>query len=369
MHYIGEFQQDSMILLELLTIDSKNQPIIIDFPPTATIEHDSGNGLQQVDSVTLETMGDGSTYTKNYSIPSNWQTGMYLVTYHVFVNGVEYMLQEQFTIVATPVIKTTEESVSVASGYIMPSELQIPYTTIKVNKNQIILTLAENLSYNYTYQVVLDQTIRSVTGITLEETKTVTFTSEYKALLSDLQDVHSIMRSTYAFFTPHEVYSAIRDASQKAFHMTGKMADPNSPRYRIWRTVDLTYFPATKFVSYEAARSLLNALLVRMLNGGEYDDQLTLPAGLQSIFGGSFQLGDFSVSDKNNYSLGLGGVPSGDKEETQLQKLQTLIHQIEQEMKFWQDSMMGHNKRGYAKPRSGSYRSASGSPTGRGLDA
>lgn len=377
MNYIGEFQKDSTILLELLTKDEENQPIPTDFQPTATIEHYDRNGLQEVDNVTLETMGDGSRHTKIYTIPSDWMYGDYLITYKAFVDGVEYTTQEKFYISRTEsfvqelmkaqAIEPTEEEdieepVTSAEGYIMPPDFQTD-STIQVVDNSLIITLSEAAKYNFTYRVVLDKEIRSTSGNRLGATKTVTFTSEYGPMFATPLEVSSVLRSMYKYFTPHDVYGAIRDAGQKLHQMKGLVPDMNNSRYRAMRETDTAYFPSQKYVLYEASRMLLTALIVRILNGANDED--IAGTGMISESGGSVTLGDFSVSDTSSSESGLGSGSNVKKEETPLEKLKALISGVEQELKFWQDAMMGQNRRGYAKPVTSSYRSASGSPTGR----
>ena len=384
MNYIGEFQKDSTILLELLTKDEENQPIATDFPPTAVIEHYDRNGLQEVDNVTLETMGDGSRHIKLYHIPLDWKYGGYIITYKVKIDGVEYTTQERFYISRTEelvqesnqinyeileLIKSQstepieeepeEEPVTSVDGYIMPPDFQIP-STIQVVDNRIIITLKENAKYNHTYRVVLDKEIRSVNGNRLGTTKTITFTSAYKPLFATPLEVQSVLRSISKYFTPHDIYAAIRDAGQKAMQMLGNIPDPNNSRYRDMQERDTAYFPTTKYVPHEAARILMTGLMVRILNGVSDDEEGT---GMMTETGGSITLGDFSISDKSSSSSGIGG--GGDKEETPLQKLQAMILENDKEIKFWQDAMMGRNRRGYAKPLSSSFRSGAGSPEGR----
>lgn len=395
MNYIGEFQKDSTILLELLTKDEENQPIATDFPPTATIEHYDRNGLQEVDNVTLETMEDNSRHRKVYQIPLDWKYGDYIITYQVIIDGLTYTTQEKFYVsrveelvqesnivthdtnqVSREILELVkgyayepieeeeiEEPITSADGYIMPPDFQTA-STIQVVDNRIIITLQEPAKYNHTYRVVLDKEIRSTSGNRVGTTKTLTFTSEYKPLLATPLEVQSVLRGIYKYFTPHDVYTAIRDAGQKAFQMLGRVVDANNSRYREYTERETSYFGATKYVLYEASRVLMTGLMVRILNGADADE--AIPGdGMMNETGGSLTLGDFSISDKSSSSSGLGGVSGGDNEESQLKKLQVLIQQVEKELKFWQDSMMGQNRRGYGKPLSGSFRTAAGSPEGR----
>lgn len=394
MNYIGEFQKDSTILLELLTKDEENQPIATDFPPTATIEHYDRNGLQEVDNVTLETMGDGSRHTKVYQIPPDLVYGDYIITYKVSIDGLQYTTQEKFYISRTEEMVTEsnilaydthqmnkeildlmksytptpteeepeEEPITSADGYVMPHDFQIP-SVIQIADRRIIITLAEPMKYNHTYRVVLDKRIRAKASVKyLDKVYIPTFTSEYKPLLATPLEVQMLVRSIYKYFTPHDVHTAIRDAGQKAFQLLGRVVDANNSRYREYTDRETSYFPATKYVTYEAARMLMTGLMVRILNGASDDE---VGAGMMNEIGGSITLGDFSISDKSSSSSGIGGTSSDVKEESPLRKLQVLIEQTEKDMKFWLDAMMGQNRRGYGKPLSGSYRSGAGSPEGR----
>lgn len=378
MNYIGEFHKNSAILLELLTKDEENQAIAADFSPTATIEHYDRNGLQEVDSVTLETMEDYSRHVKVYQIPTDWQYGDYIITYHVTIDGVEYTTQEKFYLSKTEdlviennqlnyeildklsSVSTEEESVTKTEEYIMPPDFQSP-STVEVVDNKIIITPTDDALYNYTYRIVLGKDITSITGERLGEMKTITFTSEYKPLFSTPSEVRSVLRSMYRYFTPHEIYSSIRDASQKAMQLLGNTVDPNNSRYRELRDTDTAFFPSQKYAMYEASLMLMTGLMVRILDGGEDD----IGTGMMSETGGSITLGDFTVSDSSS-SQSSGSNSS--EEESPLEKLQALIKQTERELKFWQDAMMGHNRRGYAKPVSSSFRTAAGSPEGRDFE-
>lgn len=379
MNYIGEIQKDSEILLELLTKDEHNQTICADFPPTATIEHYSRNGVIEVDSVTLETMTDGSKHVKLLQIPSHWESGNYIITYKVRVNAQEYTTQEMFQLsemegfvqsyeLSNPIqekaiLESEQDLVTVEEGYIMPSEFQIP-STISVSGKRLTITLSGTIKYNYTYRVVLDKAIASSDGLSLGSIKTLTYTSAYKPLFATPLEVQSVLRSIYQYFTPHDIYSAIRDAGQKAMTLLGNVADANNSRYRDMRSTDTALFPTQKYVMYEAARSLMVKLMVRILNGSSSDDG---DDGMMTSSGGKIQLGDFMVEDKSSSSSGISG-SSETTEESPLKKLQTLIASTEKELKFWLDNMMGITKRGYAKPVSSSFRTAAGSPGSRGFE-
>lgn len=372
MNYIGEFQKDSTILLELLTKDEENQPIPTDYPPTARIEQYDRNGIVEVDNVTLETMEDGSRHAKNYEIPDTFQYGDYWITYSVSIDGIIYTSQESFTLkeaITTPTVpvedEIVEEPVKSAEGYIMPPEFQST-SIIEVVGNQIIITMSDNALYNRTHQVVLGNGIKSVSGNKLTSAKTITYTTAYGPLLATPLEVSSILRSMYKYFTPHDIYLAIRNASQRIYQMKVLTPDMNSSRFRAIRETDTTYFATTKFATYEAARMLLAKLIIRILNGAdETGDDPTGGGGLIDDMGGSMTLGDFSVTDSSSTNTAFGSTADTKEEETPLEKLQAFMAQVEKEMRFWQDAMMGQNGRGYAKPVSSSFRTAAGSPTGR----
>lgn len=367
MKYIGEFQKNSTILLELLTKDDKNQPVAVDYSPKATIELCSQNGLQEVDSVTLKTMGDISRHVLSYRIPGHWSGGSYIITYRVSIDGIEYQIKEKFDVIEDahfnissanfqeePVI---EEPISNASESVMPHDFQAP-SDIHVDGNKIVISLSDTHLYNNTYQVVLGEDISSTSGLRLGQTKVLTFTSEYKPLFCTPLEVRSVLLDLFRHFTPHEIYSAIRDASEKAMQLLGNVADANSSRYRDLSDTDTAYYPSQKYVLYEASLKLMASLMVKILNGESIESKQS-----SSEIKGSITLGDFSIS------TGSGGTSSSQEtKESTLEKLQVLMAETEKELKFWKDSMLGRNRRGYASPVSASFRVDAGSPTGRDFE-
>lgn len=376
MNYIGEFQKDSTILLELLTIDDKNRSIRIDFPATATIEHYERNGLQEVDNVKLETMVDNSKHTMSYRIPGHFPEGDYLITYKATANGKEYNTQEKFhlsrtvDLVQDGEIKTkslvsgravVQDQASSVEEYIFPPEFAVSLArNPEVVNNKIIFTLGANMQYSQSYKVILTEGIRSVSGNTLSETKMIAFTSEYKPLFATPTEIQSALKGMFKYFTYHDIYVAIRDAGEKAMTLLGNVADANNSRYRDMRTTDTKLFPTQKYVLHEAARDLLTKLMIRILNGATDDTEEGL--GASSKTGGSITLGDFSVSDSSSSSSTTG---ASTDEETQMVKLKAIIEANERDLKFWMDSMMGRNARGYASPVASSFRTAAGTPEGR----
>lgn len=375
MNYIGEFQKNSTLLLELLTMVEENQSIPTDFPVTASISHYERNGLHEVVNVKLETMEIGYRYALHYSIPLDWNLGEYVITYKAIVGKTEYTTQEKFILSGADLsaqelisdvetVEEIEEAATTSNDYIMPQDFAIALAKDpEVDGNKITLTLNENIKYNHTYQVVLDKDVKALSGTKLGAVKTITFTSEYKPLFATPTELRTILRSLYKYFSTHDLYSALRDAGEKAMQLLGNVADPNNSRYRDMRESDTKLFPTQKFAMHEAARILLTNLMVRILNGADADE-VEAGNGMISDLGGSITLGDFSVTDSSSEYNGMGGSERA-KEETPLRKLQTIINNNEKDLKFWRDSMMGRNARGYASPVTASTRTAAGSPTGR----
>ncbi|MCD7910962.1 hypothetical protein KC480_05410 [Bacillus velezensis] len=369
MNYIGEFQKNSKILLELLTKDEENHPIAIDNPPVAVIEHNGQNGVVEVDSVTLDTIGDEYKYTKEYTIPSHWEYGDYVITYKVVIGGIEHQTQESFTIApyqsndtGSDNFNPAEEAISEADDYILSSDFQSS-TSVTVTDNRIEITLSEEAKYNYSYSLILDKGIKSISGKSLETTKVLSFTSEYKPLYATPLEVKSVLRSIYKYFSAHDIYKSIRDAGQKARQLRGESTvDANNSRYREIRATDTTLFATQRYTVYEASRLLLTKLIVRILNSTD-PEEIDAGSGIIDKAGGSFKLGDFSISNGTSASSSLTSVT--DNEESALEKLQSLLEENEKELKFWRDAMLGHNRRGYATPSSASFRSDGGSPEGR----
>lgn len=379
MNHIGEFSKKAKILLELLTLDKNSKHITVDFPPTVSIERLERHGIEAIDSVKLETMDRQSLYSSEFTIPENWDSGEYIFTYQTIIKGKTYTKKEQFTVVSDSIpgfdisLKSSSQpdnempnSIVVSDGddYVLSPEFQVP-TDISVEGDKVEITFKEAPKYNHTYQVVFGDGIKSVSGSSLGGMKISTFTSKYEPIFATPLEVKNIIRSLFKYFSSHEVYSALRDAGQKALQYLGKIPDANNSRYRALKERDTAYFATTKYVAFEASRLLLTGLMVRILNDSEDQDD-GVGSITKSTSGGTIQLGDFMVQDKSSSSNGSGG-NSGVKEESPLKKLQTMISENEKEIKFWLDSMMGHNKRGYAKPVSGSFRTAAGSPEGRGF--
>jgi Bacterial Ig-like domain len=371
MSYLGEFSKNSTILLELLTIDEQNHPIMVDNPPTATIEHYNANSVQIMDSVTLNTVENGSKHTYVYEIPSDWPYGTYVIRYSVQIQGRTYTTEETFQLDEdfmennTPwnaqilnlnsdesVAESIENGASEKADYVLPPEFQIE-ATVQVNGNHIIITPKQPLKYNHSYMVVLDKGIQSINGNSLLDQRVIHFTSEYKPLYSTPLEIRSVIRDMFSKFTLHEIYAAIRDAGQKVHQLLRQQPDANHTQFRLLEDRDEAYFPAMKFVEYEASRQLLNGLLIKMMNG-EIN-------GVGQSIGSGFKLGDFEVQgnqSSNNQT---------DEKDALLKVIQTLMTEIEKELKYWKDALMGRNARGYAKPINAITRSSAPAPESRDI--
>jgi hypothetical protein len=374
MSYLGEFSKNSTILLELLTKDEQDMPITVDYPPTATIEHYNSNGVQIMDNVTLNTVADGSKHTYLYKIPSNWPYGNYVIHYTVQIQGKTYTTKETFKLDQTDeliaqntqlnlqildlldgketVSESIENGVTEKAEYVLPPEFQID-ATIQVNGNKIIITPKQPLKYNHSYTVVLDKNIKSVNGNSLSENRIIQFTSAYQPLYATPLEIRSVVRDMFPSFTLHEIYAALRDAGQKVHQLLKQQPDANNPSFSLLSEGDATYFPATKFVIYEASRQLLNGLLIKVINGETNS--------LSQTIGNGFKLGDFEVQGNQSSSDGAS------EKDALLKVIQALIAEIEKELKYWTDALMGRNARGYAKPINAITRSSAPAPESRDI--
>lgn len=391
MNYIGEFSKNSTILLELLTKDELDQPLRVDNNPQATIEYYDENGITIVENVTLNTMENDGEYSYTLEIPYDWKYGTYLVTYSVSIDGEEYTTQETFQVSETkvlleqnkdmgfrildlldggqetsPEVQTDETPLGESGQYIYPPDFQVECDLIPT-ENGVILRPKSALQYNYSFMVVLGKEISSIAEVQavftsestetsvkmLNEDKYFTFTSEYKPLYATPLEVRSVLKEFFTSFKLHDIYVALRDAGEKAHQYLGEIADANNSRFELVDDRDDAYFPLTKYVLYEASRTLLTNLLIKMLNGSESDGVFVQGSG------SSIKLGDFSVDTKQS-----GG--SGTNENSsKMNILNAYLNQVESELKFWQDSMLGRNKRGYATPISAITRSSVAAPESR----
>lgn len=365
MGYLGELSQNSTILLELMTKAENDKPIQVDFPPTATIGQHDANGVQTVDSVTLITVDNGSRHTYSYTIPSHWKAGNYRITYHVIIDGSMHETDETFTLkqesipirmMAETVPPVIEDS-SYEATDILPQDFQIESLDPIVEGNTITLKPKTTLLVNHTYTVVLKGEIASVTGSTLNTDKQIQFTTTYSPLYATPLEVRSVLKQTFSQFTLHDIYVALRDAGEKAHTLKRMVANAENNRFRLIQERDASYFPATKYVQFEAARQLLSGLYLQMIsNQGPNDGSSSLLTS-----GGKFTLGDLSVEDSSS-SAGTGQT---DSVASAIKVIQNILKEVESELKFWRDSMMGYNAKGYGKPISAITRSNAVGPESR----
>lgn len=358
---LGEFHKNSKIFLELLTIDEKNMPISVDSTPTVAIGYYGTDGVQNMDNVTLNTVDGGNRHIYVYEIPSNWPDGQYILRYEVIVQGVTHTIEETFSLYSNSNVEhdsgsnedvQDEISETDTDIMIMPPEFQIP-VDIQVNDNTIMIRPKESVAYNRTYTLVLDKSIQSITGKSLSQTRVIQFTSEYSPLYATPLELRSILSRLYSYFTLDEMYAALRDAGQKVHQLLKRIPDANNSRFQLLTDRDDAYFPATKFSVYEAAKNLLNHLLIKVI------ERHTNPSNEQMENG--FKLGDFEVQ------FGDSSNDSNEQDNTLLDMIQALLSNIEREWKYWMDALMGRNARGYAKPITAVTRSSSPGPESRDI--
>jgi hypothetical protein len=221
------------------------------------------------------------------------------------------------------------------------------------NPRKVILKITESLKLNHNYVIVLDKDIKSTSGASLGQTQMATFSTEYAPLYATPLEVFGVIKKLFSQFELSDVYQALRNAGQKAHQLLGQIPDPNVVQFRMLTERDAAYFPATKFVVYEAARVLLTSLIMRIAN-----DQGVDTNGIS----GSVTLGDLTVSEGTSS----GGGSAKPADPTTIVK--NALTQLNDEHKFWQDAMLGRNRRGYTTPVSTGFRTSAGSPTTRGFE-
>lgn len=353
MAYLGAYAKKSTIFIELLIKDDSNHPINMEDPPIAIMERRDMNGITKVDSVKLKIEEDGK-YTYVYQIPENWKNGKYTIRYQASIQNQQYELEDEFDCVSNVEESSvhiladtnTEENITneilletQENQYVYPPAFQTP-ASIEVQGNEIIIKLQEEILYNHNFMVVLDSSIQSINGHSLPEAKILTFSSEYRPLYATPMEVHAVLKELAQHFQLNDIYIALRDAGQKAHQLTGQIPDPNNARYRPMRERDEAYFPTTKYVLYEACQQLISSFMVNVVNHQTGNLQNN-----EQIGGDSISLGDFSIK---NESSG-GGSSNGDQPDP-LKQAKALLENIQQELTFWKDAMMGYNARGYARP-------------------
>ncbi|QHW35666.1 Ig-like domain-containing protein (plasmid) [Paenibacillus rhizovicinus] len=229
------------------------------------------------------------------------------------------------------------------------------------NPRRVILKITEPLKLNHSYTLVLDKGIKSVSGNLLEETMAIAFTTEYGPLYAGPLEVRSVVKKLYTSFELSEIYVALRNAGQKAHQLQGLIVDVNNSRYKALEERDNAYFPTQKYVAYEAARALLSSLLMRILNSDASTGGPTSTASTS----GMVTLGDLTVQESASSGSGTGG---GSGNSDPLTMVEDALSDLSGELKFWQDAMLGRNRRGYAAPVSANFRTAAGSPESRAFE-
>lgn len=363
MNYLGEYQKESTILLELLILDENSQGIQADSLPVATFEYINTNGRIQVENVTLDTALNSISYEKYFKIPDTFKYGEYIISYLAIVNGEQFIKTDRFYLSNSSELKDDQYEFAksliddIENDAYLPSHYEQIATKIEANGHELNITISENVLYNYTYKLVING-LTSVNGETLPPT-VIDFKSLYKPLFSTPSEVESTLRGLYKYFSMTDVYIAIRDASRKGLQLLSQIPDPNNSRYKEYAERNTQYFALTKYVLYEACINLLNQFIAKFFNN---TNALPGEGGASvDINSASIALGDFSFSG--------GGTSTGSSAESEttefLKKLNPLINNISLERKFWMDSMMSRNRRGYANAVTASIRTDAGSPESR----
>lgn len=366
------YRRNSSVLLEFRPFDEENVEIPLDSPPTVGFYYTDSIGSLGVGSVILEPSVTGA-YEKLFVIPDHWLYGRYRMEYTYLRDGESYTKASYFLLENEEDLKEDETFFTQqildelwAEEYI-PSHHQQVAATTEVSGHEIRITLQGNPLYNYDYRVILDG-IKSVEGKVLTKQVVSTYQSEYGPLFSTPNDVHSVLKGLYKFYEIKEVYVALRDAGQKALTMLRQIADINNSRYRPYSDRNQNYFSLTKYVLYEASYNLLLDLYNKFLaaNGVPgYLEEVEEEDPLAKILGSGFTLGDFTIS-----GIGSGAGDNEDGEivdivDSFIKKLKYVLDGIRKELKFWQDSMMSRNARGYTSPAVPVYKGSVTSPESR----
>lgn len=369
---ILSYRRNSAILLEFRPFDEENVEIPLDSAPTAVFNYIVPGGSLGIQNVILDPSVTGS-YENLFVIPDHWLYGEYTIVYTYISNELEYQREVSFILENTEDLKEDETFFAQqildeiwAEEYI-PSHNQQVTATTEVSGHEIRITLQGNALYNHDYKVILDG-VKSLTGDTLAKQVVSTYQSEYGPLFATPNDVHSVLKGLYKFYEIKEVYIALRDAGQKALVMLRQQADINNSRYREYSDRNSNYFALTKYAVYEASYNLLLDLYNKFLaaNGVPgYLEEVAEEDPLAKILGSGFTLGDFTIS-----GIGDG---TGDDEDSDImdvvdsfmKKLKYVLDGIRKELKFWQDSMMSRNARGYTNSSSSTFKSSVTSPESR----
>lgn len=366
MNYLGEYQKESTILLELLILDENEQGIHADSSPVAIFEYVDANGRIAVGNVTLDTAMNSVSYEKYFPIPVDFRYGEYIISYNAIVNGIPFQKQDRFYLSNSSELKDDQYEFAknliedLENDVYLPSHYEQIPTTVMVNGHELQITLDDKVLFNHNYKVIIDGLL-STSGKSLPS-NVLDYRSLYKPLFSTPSEVQSTLRGLFKYFDIVDVYVAIRDSSQKGLQYLAQNPDPNNTRYREYTDRNAQYFGLTKYVLYEACLILLNQMIAKLFQSSN-----ALPGegeNVSSIAGAEISLGDFSFKDSSG-SSGSGSSSSSSETDEFLKKVNPLILNLTAERKFWLDSMMNRNRRGYANAVTAAVRSDAGSPESR----
>jgi len=225
---------------------------------------------------------------------------------------------------------------------------------------KLIVKPKEQIMLNHNYTVVVDG-VESTAGSTMEATSVSTLSSEFSPLYAKPVELRPLLRQLITYFSVYELYVALRDAGQKAHQLQNYVIDANNSRFKLLVERDTSYYPTQKFVVYEAAKSLLSSLLVSVME----QQNIGNPTEAISVNGGDeVQLGDLHITPGGSSST-TGGSSSAT---APAKLISSALDALSGQHKFWLDSMMGQNKRGFATPVSASMRVNNGTtPEDRSL--
>jgi hypothetical protein len=368
MNQNNEITRNRKIHLEFIAFNRTNHPIALDRPPEVTIKRKNPNGLQLIDNVKLNVM-------KNLSYSTDYNTrklsaGSYFLIYQGFYHQKKISKTDSVSIVepAVKVLETESEDNAETSSTdltkaILPPDYQIE--TQKVIKNQqITITPITKLNYNTDYVIVLGSSIQSENGDSLEQTKTIQFSSEFCPLYAEPNELKNPLGVFFNLFKQKALYIELRNASQKAHQLIGRTPDPNNTSFQLLTELDTQYFPTTKFVIYEAAIHLLNQLLFILISKQE---NISSDPDTGEIIDTSdlakFTLGDLSVESQST-SDGNGNSNSS-SQINYVNLINTMLADANRNLLFWQDALLNRNARGYSSPLSAVTRSGTTAPTSR----
>lgn len=359
MKNLGALTRNTKISLGILTKDEAGEPLNIDRPVIAKINKLNADGLEEVDSVTLKAVKD--YHGGEYVLPSELDNGRYEILYEVVAEGETFYQKEYFTLIEEPPViglNESEEDYADRAEYILPPEFQVP-AELKVEGHVVTIIPHDELKPNHNYRIVVTKNVQSQNQENLDDDYEVHFTTEYMPLYATPLEIRSIVRDVFQYFELQDIYEAIRNAGQKAHQLLRMSANPNQSDFELIGEDDDTYFPATKFVVHQAANQLLNQLIIKLMYA--VDEESGNPF-IRDDSGISYALGDFQVkkSDEKSETTTSGEPP-------ELVTIKQLIEHNEEEIKFWQDALLGRNARGYASPTSVTSRGGVVSPESRDI--